>query len=69
MGILVQKWLRPKGRIVGTIAKIGTKVNVSLLHGRKANPILIGRRTDELFNGRGDLPIERPDRYCVDETK
>ena len=68
MGILIHKRLRPKRRIVGTVVKIGTKENFSLLHGGKVNPILIGRRTDELFNDCGYLSIKWPKRYCGDEN-
>jgi hypothetical protein len=68
---LRQEGLRAKRRIVGTIAKIGTKENISPLHGGKVNLILIGCCTNELSNSCGNLPIKWPDSYCtyVDENK
>ena len=69
MGILVYEWLRPKCRIVGTIAKIRTKETISYLHGGKANPILIRRRTEKFLNPCGNLSIKRPKKYYADENE
>ena len=69
MRILHQEWLRPKRIIVGTIAKIRAKKNVSPLQGGKGDLILIWRCTDEILNGCGNLPIKRPNKYCVNEKK
>lgn len=66
MGILIQERLRPKRMIVGAIAKIGAKENLAFLQRGKANPILIGRRTDESLKGCGNLPIKWSNRYCIE---